>query len=313
MTTETTSTISLNVTSKKVIPLIKKKVKKKETFDFQVLSHIMASMKPFNLKTLAFELRTTEIALNNLMLSHLDKGSIVKKEFTGGKRTKEMYWPNLEKAHACLEKMRNEPRSGSHPEIVDENTLRTARFEFDRLASKLAGTQREISVIESEKSLPDIERALKEEEELMANLRTKVCDMKNSVSSNSIKTTVARGVGQAVGLKVGSGNLSSRFSQGRSALLSKNRNYGGINKIMHSSSSSLSSSSRQLKIRINSMRDEWKQRKDLCTDFIDNLSDAMEKRTKDILKLLDVETDEIALGENNKSTKVKIPPKHVIE
>jgi len=59
---------------------------------------------------------------------------------------------------------------------------------------------------------------------------------------------------------------------------------------------------RRMKMRINAMRGEWKQRKDKCVDFVNNISDAMEKKPKDVIKILDVETDEM-YG-------VKMPPKH---
>ena len=61
----------------------------------------------------------------------------------------------------------------------------------------------------------------------------------------------------------------------------------------------------QLKRRINQMRDEWKKRKQKCMDFIDQLSDAMEKSPKEAMKVLDIETDEM-LG-------VELPAKHVLE
>ena len=58
---------------------------------------------------------------------------------------------------------------------------------------------------------------------------------------------------------------------------------------------------KQLNKEINNLRNEWKNRKEKCMDFVYNLSDAMEKKPKDVLKILDIETDE-AQG-------VKIPPK----
>ena len=61
---------------------------------------------------------------------------------------------------------------------------------------------------------------------------------------------------------------------------------------------------KQLYKEINDMRSEWKVRKEKCVDFIDTLSDAMEKRPKEVNKLLDIETDEM-IG-------VKIPAKKVL-
>mmetsp|Transcript_68252 Transcript_68252/g.102934 ORF Transcript_68252/g.102934 Transcript_68252/m.102934 type:complete len:707 (-) Transcript_68252:194-2314(-) len=65
------------------------------------------------------------------------------------------------------------------------------------------------------------------------------------------------------------------------------------------------STPKTLKTRINKMRDEWRKRKNKCMDFIDQLADGMEKKVKDVVKLLELETDE--------SEGVKMPPKHVIE
>jgi hypothetical protein len=60
-------------------------------------------------------------------------------------------------------------------------------------------------------------------------------------------------------------------------------------------------SSKVLKLRINKYRDEWKRRKEKVKNFLENLSDAMEKKEKDVVKMLDIETDEM-VG-------VKLPPK----
>lgn len=61
-------------------------------------------------------------------------------------------------------------------------------------------------------------------------------------------------------------------------------------------------SSKQMKKRINAMRLQWKTRKEKCMDFVEQLADGMEKKVKEVLNLLELETDEM-LG-------VKIPPKH---
>ena len=62
---------------------------------------------------------------------------------------------------------------------------------------------------------------------------------------------------------------------------------------------------RRLKIRINAMRDEWKKRKLKCMDFADQLADGMEKKLKDVVKILELETDEME--------GVVMPERHVIE
>ena len=53
--------------------------KKKLTFQYQVLAHLLTTMKPFTLKTFAAKLKMTDVALCHLMLSLLDKGIVWKK------------------------------------------------------------------------------------------------------------------------------------------------------------------------------------------------------------------------------------------
>ena len=62
---------------------------------------------------------------------------------------------------------------------------------------------------------------------------------------------------------------------------------------------------RRLKLRINHIRDEWKKRKEKCMDFIEQLADGMEKKPKDVFKLLCLETDEMEGA--------VMPAKYVIE
>lgn len=45
--------------------------------------------------------------------------------------------------------------------------------------------------------------------------------------------------------------------------------------------------------RVDSTYLQWRQRKRKCMDFIDNLSDAMEKHPKEVIKMLELETDEM--------------------
>ena len=59
----------------------------------------------------------------------------------------------------------------------------------------------------------------------------------------------------------------------------------------------------RMKTRINHMRKEWVERKAKCTDLIEQMAEGMEQKPKQIVKLLDVETDEM-VG-------VKLPPKRL--
>jgi hypothetical protein len=63
-------------------------------------------------------------------------------------------------------------------------------------------------------------------------------------------------------------------------------------------------SSIQLQKKISIMRDEWRQRKVKCMDFIEQLADGMEKKVKDVVKLLELETDEMVVS--------TMPPKYKV-
>jgi hypothetical protein len=52
-------------------------------------------------------------------------------------------------------------------------------------------------------------------------------------------------------------------------------------------------SSKRMKQKINDMRLQWKKRKEKCVDFVENMSEAMEKKPKEVEKLLQLETDEM--------------------
>jgi len=57
-----------------------------------------------------------------------------------------------------------------------------------------------------------------------------------------------------------------------------------------------------IKKTINHYRKEWKNRKDKCMDFVDQVADAMEKKLKDVVKIMCIEKDE--------DLDVKMPPKY---
>ena len=61
----------------------------------------------------------------------------------------------------------------------------------------------------------------------------------------------------------------------------------------------------KLKVKINRIRGEWKNRKEKCMDFVGQLADGLEKPMKDVVrKVLELATDEDA--------GVKLPAKHEI-
>ena len=241
--------------------------KKKQTFQSQVLTHLLTTLRPFTIKTLATELRTTSIALNHLMLSMIDKGIIHKREW--GKNNKELYWVDLKNAT-------KEVYGKDH--VFDPKQTEDAKIELQHYRGQVQRLHNEAEAMNAQISNQELERQLKEEEMIVDGLRTRLNGAKERIS----------------GVK-----RNQQSNQGLSGPVMK----------QHRISSSMNTkpvmkNSKQIKKEFNNMRLEWKNRKQKCMDFIDNLSDAMEKKPKDVMKILDLETDEM-VG-------VKFPPKQDI-
>jgi chromosome segregation ATPase len=77
-----------------------------------------------------------------------------------------------------------------------------------------------------------------------------------------------------------------------------------LNRGASSDKNELDNDPNHLIMRIQAMREQWQSRKIKCMDFVDQLADGMEKKPRDIIKLLDIETDEMA--------SVIMPPKRTL-
>ncbi len=257
-TSSTTTSTSHASASNSSIPK-----KKKQTFQTQVLIHLLTTLRPFTLKTLANELRTTTLALSHLMLSLVDKGIVKKREW--GKNNKELYFIDVENAT-------KEVYGKDHK--IDQKGKEDAKMELQRLKIQEMIMFKEMETMNMQISNQELDKQLEEEEATVNDLRTRL---------NGAKVRVA-GVTQkpkSIGRVAPSWNTSGMTQQKNQMTLQ---------------------SASQVKIEFNFMRTEWKNRKQKCMDFIENLSDAMEKKPKEVIRLLDIETDE--------SMKVKLPPKY---
>lgn len=237
----------------------KSTLKKKRTFQDHVVAAMIFSCKPYTLKTLAQSLHTTEIALNHLMLSLLDKKVVIRKEFKSkGGKVKELYWANQESKAKEIVSL-----------LPSADDMRDAQQELKALSREQSQIAKEYSLVTQEPSndeialqLTEVTAAVHDLKDQLSAMKDRIQDMKQPQPMRGVKPKSA-------------------------AQLTRER------------------CPRRMKIRINRMRDEWKKRKEKCTDFIEQLSDGMEKRPKDVIRILDLETDEM-LG-------VKIPPKLVVD
>jgi predicted transcriptional regulator len=221
------------------------KKKKKLTFQDQIFQHMMFSYKPFSLKTLAQELKTTEAALNFLMLSLIDKNLVVKKEFSNSNntKTKELYWVNYGTKAKELQ---------SH--LATASEIQTTQQEYDALVHELSQTQSMLAALKGDgPSNQDLTRQLEEAEIQFQKLQSELHELKGRIQD-------MRG-------------------------------------------SAEENNPKRLKQSINYMRDIWKKRREQCNDFIEQLADGMEKKPKEVIKLLELEMD----GD------IQMPPKYKLE
>jgi hypothetical protein len=212
-------------------------------------------MKPFSLKGLALELHTTEQQLFHTLLTLKDKRLVVEKDFTSGKgRSTTLFWANLEAKEACVRDF--------SPEKVA-----AAKQQLHCLSMQEKGIQSELASVTKFPSNEELCAKAAVEEALVAELQAKLAEMKGRIASATDGPAVARKPSM-IGYFQNKSKSAAELARERCP--------------------------RRLKIRINAMRNEWKSRRDRCRDAVDTLAEAMEKKPKEIVKMLDLETDEMA-------------------
>ena len=253
------TTIQTNAGPSAPVPV---KAKKKRTFQDQVLAEMFFSCKAYNLKTLANSLNTTEVALQYLMLSLLDKKIVIKKEFTSKTgKTKDLYWANQESKAKEVMKL-----------IPDQQEMEEAQSELSALRRLDTEIAKEMTIIHQELSNDEIHSQLREMELKVIEVKDKVTSLRTSIKKSK----------ECKQLPLGRSLIQKTPAQ----LVKEN-------------------CPRRTALRINAMRDEWKSRKQKCMDFVEQLADGMEKKPKDVIKVLEIETDEME--------RVVMPPKRVVE
>jgi 26S proteasome regulatory subunit (ATPase 3-interacting protein) len=238
---------------------------KKKSFQEDLLHHMFFTCKPFAVKTLAQELKTNEASVNYCLLSLIDKGWVVKKEFTSKSRSKELYWAHQGIKSKELIALLN---------IVSPDEVGASRRELAALQQQHKTLMMEWQQITKEPSNEELGQQLATAESDLAELE------------KTMRDTLAR----IRAVKQQQQPQPKQPGFGKSFLAQKKKPI---------------TCPKRYKVEINKYRDEWRKRKEKCTDFIDQLADGMEKKPKDVIKLLDLEIDEM-VG-------VNIPPKHVID
>lgn len=241
------------------------KPKKKRTFQDQVLAEMFFSCKAYNLKSLAQSLSTTEIALQYLMLSMLDKNIVVKKDFTSKSgKAKEIYWANQESKAKEVMKL-----------MPDACEMEEARNEFTSLQKLHSEIAKEMAILTQDLSNEDIDAQLQQLETDVTKTKADLLALQTRIKNFQEGKRPVRPLGRLPQVQTTPSQLAKERCPRRTAM------------------------------RINFMRDEWKARKQKCMDFVEQLADGMDKKPKDVIKLLEIETDEME--------RVTMPPKRVVE
>jgi len=191
------------------------------------------------------------------MLSLVDKGVVRRKEF--GKKKKEIYYVDLDVAAKHL-------GDGDGAVVASEEERRVGKLELQRCGVREVGLQREMKSVLQELSNEELAKRLGEEEATVEGLRDRVASANGRIGNSQDEDTSRK---------------RNKFKKPMSAFGAKR----GLEEC--------NMTSKEIKVRFNFMRTEWKGRKEKCNDFIDNLADAMEKKLKDVHKTLDIVTDQM--------------------
>ena len=223
--------------------------KKKRTFQDELLHHMFMSCKPFTVKMLAEQMKSSDASINFCLLSLVDKKWVIKKEFSskGGNRTKELYWAN----QTCTAKELLDSL-----QLVPLDVIREARQDFAGVRKQELALAKELESVLQQPS----------NEALTAQI----------IASENVVQDLRRGLEET------HGRINAVRGKGQKTMCQKS-----------------------VKKRINEMRGEWVKRKNKCVDFLENLADGLDRKVKDVVKLIEIETDE--------SVGAKIPPKYTIE
>jgi hypothetical protein len=249
--------------AKKTAENPKKKKPKKKTFQDELLHHMFFTCKPFAMKTLTQELKTSEASINFCLLSLIDKRWVVKKEFASKNRSKELYWANQEAKSKEL-------FTALH--IVPPEQVAAARRELANLQQQEKAANQQLHQVQQEPSNEGLNSQL-------AVAEQEVRELEDEVQAALSRIRAAKEPKPQPKQRIGFGKP----------------------KVIKAKPTC----PKRLKAQINKMRDEWRKRKEKCNDFIEQLADGMEKKDKDVVNMLELETDE-AVG-------VKMPRKYVID
>lgn len=274
--------------------------KKKRTFHDEILYTMLTSCKPYTLKTLAKDTNNTVEGLRHAMLSFLDKKLVICKEFPSKKGStrepKKLYWANP-MSLAEVENGKGKKGGGGGAVTKELSKLlapsaeieeaRASRQQLERQRRALHERLTPLLAIPTMKELgdqiADEERKLNEVQDEIRAVKGRMAD----ASQRSSNATPGRVRTASGGYASAACHPADRFRK-----LPRPKPQDPTT----------------LKRKINHMLGEYKNRKRKCMDFVEELADAMEKKTKDVLgdRVLGLDTDEMEWGRYEDGTTGKV-------
>ena len=245
--------------------------KKKLSFHDKILYTMLTSCKPYTLKSLAQATDTTAEALRHAMLSFLDKQLVLSKEFpskSSGREPKKLYWANP----ICLSEADTgdggKKSSGSavikelSKLLASQHEIQEANLMRQQLQQQYRAIQDELNPLLAIPTMKQLDDEMLATEEKLQHVQKEIAAVKDRMA------------------KTPSSILTNTVPKQQQLQHSKPQN------------------PTVLKRKINHMLGEYKTRKRKCMDFVEELSDAMEKKTKDVMgeKILCLDTDEMEWG-----------------
>jgi hypothetical protein len=267
---------------------------KKRSFHDEILYKMLTSCRPYTLKTLASSTNNTIEGLRHAMLSFVDKGLVMCKEFPvkgEGREPKKLYWANTATLSEIEMSIASHGGGGGkkggggvgggaiYRELskllstsVEMNEINDERRSLECKYRSILAELNPLSSIPTLKSLND---EISSAESELLKLETEIEGARERVKSAA--TT-------AVDSALGGGDRRPGTTQSSS-----------IAKIGHTTTRW---DPTIIKCMINHMLGEYKTRKRKCMDFVEELSEAMEKKIGDVLgdKVLCLDTDEAEWG-----------------
>ena len=267
-----------------------KKVKKRSFHD-QILYTMLTSNKPYNLKSLAKATKTTVEQLNHAMLSFVDKGLVIVKEFpskANGREGKKLYWATTvtlsdnNDDHDDDNGKKKKQKKGSNGAIQKElsklmatpSEMKEMNELHTTLVQRYRGIQEELQPLLQIPTMKELDENIKTEEQTLKGLQEEI---------DAIRTRIRE--------------QSSEQKKPLKPMVQ----YGGYYRMQQQQRRATPTEPADpstLKRKINHMLSEYKGRKRKCMDFVNDLADAMEKHPRDVMneKILGLDTDEMEWG-----------------